>query len=45
MVQADVSDAIDAVDASEEELIGDPTPDVIDWDGRWSGVIPCDTCP
>ncbi|MDO5667019.1 MAG: copper resistance protein NlpE [Alcaligenaceae bacterium] len=27
------------------QSIGDPTPQVVDWDGRWSGVIPCDNCP
>lgn len=23
----------------------DPTPEVVDWDGRWSGVSPCASCP
>lgn len=29
---------------TEVQADGDPTPQVVDWDGRWSGVIPCDNC-
>lgn len=27
------------------EAASNPTPEVVDWDGRWSGVIPCASCP
>lgn len=32
-------------ETTSEQSIGDPTPQVVDWDGRWSGVIPCQHCP
>lgn len=32
-------------DTALEQAIEDPTPQVVDWDGRWSGVFPCATCP
>lgn len=36
---AEVSTQKEARDANN------PTPEVMDWDGRWSGVIPCASCP
>lgn len=41
---ANISDAV-SVDTALEPTIEGPTPQVVDWDGRWSGVIPCATCP
>ncbi|KGF31481.1 copper resistance protein NlpE [Oligella urethralis] len=30
--------------STEAQANADPTPHVVDWDGRWSGVIPCGHC-
>lgn len=38
--QASIKEAVTVGTASEQD-VGAPTPQVVDWDGRWHGVIPC----
>lgn len=38
-----VKEAVTAA-STDVQANADPTPQVVDWDGRWSGVIPCAHC-
>ena len=38
-------EAVSSVQDVQEQSQSSPTPEVLDWDGRWSGVIPCASCP
>lgn len=43
---SDQASAIESVSAKQGLQEQDnPTPEVVAWDGRWSGVIPCASCP
>lgn len=35
----------EATSGELEQEANSPTPEVVEWDGRWSGVIPCASCP
>ena len=38
--------AVESVSAKQTlQDQSNPTPEVVDWDGRWNGVIPCASCP
>lgn len=39
------ADAEATLSTQETQQQANPTPEVVAWDGRWSGVIPCASCP
>ncbi len=42
-VHASAIESVAAKQSPQEQT--NPTPEVVAWDGRWSGVIPCASCP